>query len=87
LESCEDAGAAVGLISMVGEGTLSIASAAKVSRVYQQDGFQNEANNMLASLAAGGKYASNGERDMHRWLKGLYNNGLEMDHLHLATRA
>lgn len=87
MESCEQANAAVGLMSMIGEGNLSIAAAARVCRVFQQDGFVNEASSMLASLGAEGKHAENSERDMHRWLKRLFNNGLELDHLHLATRA
>jgi len=71
---------------MIGEGALSISSAARVCRAFEQDGFENEANSTFASLAADGKFANNTERDMHTWLKGLFANGMELDHIHLAAR-
>ena len=64
---------------MIGCGRLSVAAAAELSRANVQDTGAAASNAVvaLASLGGGGRHLQNQERDLHRWVGGLYQLGLE----------
>ncbi|CAK9022066.1 unnamed protein product [Durusdinium trenchii] len=64
---------------MVGSGRSSIAAVAELSRANVADMGKSvpQAVAALASLGSWGNNASNSERDMHRWVRNLYQFGLE----------
>ena len=62
---------------MVGRGSISISAAAELSQCNVQDGMAHGAVKAFASLGTSGKYPSNYERDLHRWLRSLF--GFELD--------
>ena len=62
---------------MVGSGRAYVAEVADMARANVADGIPSEALQCFASLGAGGKCASNTERDLHRWVRSLFNCNLE----------
>lgn len=62
---------------MVGCGRAAVAEVCDISRANLADGHVSEAILGLSSLGGFGAHASNQERDLHRWLKGLHSMTLE----------
>ena len=62
---------------MIGSGRSSIAEICDISRANAADGHATEAVEALQSLGGGGMFASNQERDLHRWTRNLYGTRLE----------
>lgn len=64
---------------MIGNGRVSVAAAADLSRAHTADhgGNAPPAVLALATLGAGGAHRQNEERDLHRWVKDLYHLGME----------
>ena len=62
---------------MVGSGRAHVAEVADMARANVADDIPSEALHCFASLGAGGKCASNTERDLHRWVKSLFKCNLE----------
>lgn len=62
---------------MIGSGRSSIAEICDISRANVADGQESQAVHALRSLGGDGKYASNQERDLHRWTRNLYGTRLE----------
>ena len=54
-----------------------MAEIAELARCCVRDGLPKEAVSVFASLGCDGKYPANQERDLHRWLRQLYNLELE----------
>lgn len=67
------------IAGMVGTGRVSIAAASELSRAVVEDVGDAAplAVKGLASLGCGGLHSQNEERDLHRWVKGLYQLELE----------
>lgn len=65
------------LISLIGQGRCSIATATGLSHCVIADGMTHEALQAFSSLGNHGECPGNYERDMHRWLKRLFNFSLE----------
>lgn len=74
---------------MVGSGRSSIAAVAELSRANVADMGKSvpQAVAALASLGSWGNNASNSERDMHRWVRNLYQFGLETYDVELELQA
>jgi hypothetical protein len=62
---------------MVGSGRAAVAEVCDISRANVADGAKHETLLGLSSLGGFGKYESNQERDLHRWVKGLHAMTLE----------
>ena len=62
---------------MIGEGRTGVAQIADPARAIVSDGLPNEAVQAFASQGTDGRYPSNQERDLHRWLRNLWNFNLE----------
>ena len=58
---------------MIGCGRANIAGICDLARAQVADGISSEAVDAISSLGAGGRHEANQERDLHRWLKNLYN--------------
>ena len=63
---------------MIGSGKSHVQSIASIAQAQCMDGPQPEAITAFASLGSFGAKASNQERDLHRWLRNLYNIDLEV---------
>lgn len=61
------------LLRQIGRGSASVATAAAVARSAKLDGLSLKAVEALASLGADGEWTQNQERDLHRWLRGVWN--------------
>ena len=62
---------------MIGSGKTNVAHAQSLATAMIRDGIPQEAVAAVASLGSFGAHASNAERDLHRWLRGLYGVTLE----------
>ena len=62
---------------MLGQGQATVAQLATLARALVADGVPQEALQAFASLGGDGKYSSNQERDLHRWLRNLWGFNLE----------
>ena len=62
---------------MLGEGQASVAQLATLARALVKDGVPQEAILAFASLGGDGRYLSNQERDLHRWMRNLWGFDLE----------
>ena len=71
------------LLRMLGGGATNVASAADIARAAEADGLERAALQCLARCGAGGSCASNQERDMHRWLRGM--RGLQLEPYKIQT--
>ena len=60
---------------MVGNGRASVAAVAELSRAYVEDSGDSvpDAVRAIASLGNWGSQTQNQERDLHRWVRNLYN--------------
>ena len=67
------------IAGMVGTGRVSIAAASELSRAMVADVGHAAplAVRGLASLGCGGVHSQNEERDLHRWVRGLFKLRLE----------
>ena len=77
IELIDHSSSAYQLLEDIGRGDASIYAAARLARKMQKDKFSAPAIDAIASLGANGKWDSNSERDLHRWLRGMYNVCLE----------
>lgn len=57
---------------MIGSGRAHVAEVCDLARANLADGIPSEALESFASLGAGGRYCSNQERDLHKWLHSLF---------------
>lgn len=62
---------------MLGTGRAGVAEICDISRANVADGVRSEAVVGLSSLGGRGKFESNQERDLHRWVKNLHSMTLE----------
>ena len=62
---------------MIGSGRADIAQVADLARAMVSDGLPHGAVQAFASLGGCGRYPSNQERDLHRWLRKLFGLQLE----------
>ncbi|CAE7832343.1 unnamed protein product [Symbiodinium sp. CCMP2592] len=69
--------AAEELLEMIGSGKSHVAHAQSLAVAMVRDGIPQEAVTAFASLGSFGAHESNAERDLHRWLRGLYGVTLE----------
>lgn len=69
--------AAEELLEMIGSGKTNVAHAQGLAAAMVRDGIPQEAVTAFASLGSFGAHGSNAERDLHRWLRGLYGMTLE----------
>ena len=69
--------AAEELVDMIGSGKANVAHAQSLAAAMVRDGIPQEAMTAFASLGSFGAHASNAERDLHRWLRGVYGVSLE----------
>lgn len=66
------------LTELIGRGSLSVAGACDLARAVVEDHeLPAGAIKTFASLGSSGKHPQNCERDLHRWLRGLYGLVLE----------
>ena len=66
------------LTSMIGRGRISISGAAGLARSIVADhDIPHEALKAFSTLGAEGAHDGNCERDLHRWLRNLWNFNLE----------
>ena len=65
------------LLEMIGTGKTNVAHAQGLAAAMVRDGIPQEAVTAFASLGSFGAHGSNAERDLHRWLRGLYGVTLE----------
>lgn len=63
---------------LLGNGKAHISTVASIAQAQCLDGAQAPAIQAFASLGSGGAHSQNQERDLHRWLKNLYNVQLEV---------
>ena len=61
---------------MLGTGRAHVSEICELARSNVQDGLPSESLVAFSSLGANGAYTSNQERDLHRWLRGLF--GMEL---------
>ena len=61
---------------MLGSGEATVSQLAKLARALVLD-VPHEAMIAFASLGADGRYQSNQERDLHRWMRNLWGFNLE----------
>ena len=61
---------------MLGQGQASVQQLATLARAIVKD-VPHEAMTAFASLGASGRHESNQERDLHRWMRNLWNFHLE----------
>ena len=61
---------------MLGTGRAHVSEICELARSNIQDGLPSESLVAFSSLGANGVYTSNQERDLHRWLHGLF--GMEL---------
>ena len=57
---------------MIGSGRAHVSEVCDLARANLADGIPSEALEAFASLGAGGRYCSNQERDLHKWLHSLF---------------
>ena len=69
--------AAEELLDMIGSGKAHVAHAQNLAQAMVRDGIPQEAVSAFASLGSFGAHPSNAERDLHRWLRGIYGMSLE----------
>lgn len=69
--------AAEELLEMIGSGKTNVAHAQGLAAAMVRDGIPSEAVTAFASLGSFGAHSSNAERDLHRWLGGVYGVTLE----------
>ena len=62
---------------MIGSGKTNVAHAQSLAAAMVRDGIPQEAIAAFASLGSFGAHASNAERDLHTWLRGIYGVTLE----------
>ena len=62
---------------MIGSGKAHVAHAQNLAEAMVRDGIPQEAVSAFASLGSFGAHPSNAERDLHRWLQGIYGVSLE----------
>ena len=62
---------------MIASGKTNVAHAQGLAAAMVRDGIPQEAVTAFASLGSFGAHGSNAERDLHRWLRGLYGVTLE----------
>ena len=75
------------LTELIGRGQLSVAGACDLARsVVEDHELPAGAIKTFASLGAGGKHPQNSERDLHRWLRGLYGLVLEPYIIHVPLQ-
>lgn len=66
------------LTTLIGKGDISISAAVELANsVLTDHDIPHEALAAFATLGASGNSLQNSERDLHRWLAGLYNFRLE----------
>ena len=66
------------LTDMIGRGQISVAAACEIAEgVVQDHHLPHEACKAFASLGCGGSCPQNSERDLHRWLRNLFNFKLQ----------
>ena len=63
----------------MGSGRASISAVADLSRAYLQDSgsLAPDAVKAIASIGNWGVHSQNQERDLHRWVRNLYNIGIQ----------
>ena len=57
---------------MVGHGRMSVSGAVSLSTCMVSDGIPNQAVKAFSTLGTDSKFPANAERDLHRWVKGLF---------------
>jgi len=63
---------------MIGSGRAHVHTVVSIAQAQCMDGPAPEAVTAFASLGSFGRNSSNEERDLHRWLKSIYNIDLEV---------
>ncbi|CAE7424472.1 nipblb, partial [Symbiodinium microadriaticum] len=69
--------AAEELLEMIGSGKMNVSHVQGLAAAMVRDGIPQESVAGFASLGSFGAHASNAERDLHTWLRGIYGMTLE----------
>ena len=78
LEEYNESATVTKLTTLIGKGDISISAAVELANsVVNDHEIPHEALAAFATLGASGNSAQNSQRDLHRWLSGLYNFRLE----------
>ena len=87
LEGMAESSIVNGLLEMVGNGNAHCTTAAAVARRALDDGLNLEAVQALASLGNQGDCPGNTERDMQRWVRGLWGFEVQPYKIRLKLQA
>lgn len=68
---------------MIGSGQAHVRTVVSIAQAQMRDGEPPASIQAFASLGSFGRRNANEERDLHRWLKDLYNVSLEVYYLKL----
>ena len=87
LESLPESQTVNKLLECIGRGGSHIQTATDIARAVRSDGLESKALAALTSCGAHGVSDQNTERDLHRWLRGLWGFELEPYRIELELSA